>query len=94
MQLLFFAILVLGTWFMPLIIMITLILGIIECIKRLIKKEKIRKTITQVMTKILCEVLAMIIGYYLLTYEKAKPSEHMKIHIERTKKNIHTMQVQ
>ena len=78
-----FAILVLGTWFMPLIIMITLILGIIECIKRLIKKEKIRKTITQVMTKILCEVLAMIIGYYLLTYEKAKPSDlyrEMKIH--------------
>lgn len=35
------------------------------------------------MTKILCEVLAMIIGYYLLTYEKAKPSDvyrEMKIH--------------
>lgn len=51
--------------------------------KKRIKKEKIRKTITQVMTKILCEVLAMIIGYYLLTYEKAKPSDvyrEMKIH--------------
>ncbi len=35
-----FAILVLGTWFMPLIIMITLILGIIECIKNESRKKK------------------------------------------------------